>query len=136
MGTKAQQKKFLPLLLESKPARVTAAVIEPLINFDLSELTCQAKKKGAGYALSGKKCLVPLGTSAEKSLVYAALEGKPGYENVGGFIVERGQSGLTVAGRERNMGLAALDTVELELKDVEVGGEAVLAGGRAASSAN
>ena len=129
VGTEAQKKKYLPLLLEPKPARVTAAVIEPLINFDLSELTCQAKKKGAGYLLSGKKCLVPLGLTAEKFLVYAAVDGKPGYENVGGFIVEKGQSGLTVAGRERNMGLAALDTVELELKDVEVGGEAVLGGG-------
>lgn len=129
VGTEAQKKKYLPLLLETKPAPLTAAVIEPAISFDLSELACQAKKKGAGFLLSGKKCLVPLGSSAQSFLVYAAVDGKPGYENVAGFIVERGQKGLKIGGRERNMGLAGLDTVELELSEVEVGGDAVLAGG-------
>ena len=128
VGTDEQKKKYLPLLCQLQPAKLTAAVMEPLVNFDLSGLTCTAKAKGKGFVLNGRKCFVPLGGKAEKILVYAAKDGKPGYENVGGFIVERGQKGLTVGERERNMGLAALHTVELELQDVEVGAEAVLGG--------
>jgi len=127
-GTEEQKKKYLPLLCQAEPAKVTAAVLEPVIDCDLSALGCKAEKSGKGYKLSGSKCLAPMGSTAEKFLVYAAIDGKPGYENVGGFIVDRGQEGLTVGEREANMGLGALDTVPLTLEGVEVGGDEVLGG--------
>jgi alkylation response protein AidB-like acyl-CoA dehydrogenase len=102
--------------------------MEPVMNFDLSTLACTARKKGSGYVLSGKKCLVPMASTAETFLIYAAIDGKRGYENVCGFVVQRGQHGLSVGEREKNMGLASLDTVALELSDVQVGGNAVLGG--------
>jgi acyl-CoA dehydrogenase len=128
VGTEEQKKTNLPLVCQATPARVTAAVVEPVMQFDLSALASTARKKGAGYVLSGKKCFVPMGSTAERFLIYAAIDGKRGYENMGGFIVERGQRGIVIGERERNMGLAALDTVVLELSDVEVGGSAVLGG--------
>jgi alkylation response protein AidB-like acyl-CoA dehydrogenase len=127
-GTEEQKKKYLPLLNEATPAKLTAAVMEPGIEPDLSELKCVAKKSGSGYVITGKKCFVPLGGSAEKFLVYAAIDGKPGYENVGAFIVEKGAKGLTVSEREQNMGLLALETVSLDLAEVEVDMDAVVGG--------
>jgi len=126
-GTEEQKKAYLTKFAEASFLKATAAVVEPIMDFDPAALTCTAQKKGSGYTLSGKKCLVPLGASAELYLIYAALE-KPGYENVAGFIVEKGAKGLTVVGRERNMGLKALETAELSLENVEVPASARLGG--------
>ncbi len=126
-GTEAQKKEYLPKFADANFFKATAAVVEPTMDFDLSDLTCKAEKKSSGYVLNGKKCFVPLGTEAELFLVYASL-GQAGYENVGGFIVEKGAKGLTVSERERNMGLKALDTAELTLDNVEVSAEARLGG--------
>jgi acyl-CoA dehydrogenase len=129
-GTEEQKQKYLPLVCGGSPARLTAALVEPVLQFDASSLAATAALRGGRYVLSGKKCFVPLGGSADVFLVYAALEGRPGYEHVGGFIVERGKKGLAIGQRERNMGLKALDTVELECDQVEVGEEAVLGGAK------
>lgn len=128
VGTEEQKKKYLGLVCEAEPAPVTAAVMEPVVNFDLSELGCKAMKSGAGYKLTGAKCMAPMASTAEKFLVYAAVDGKPGYENVGGFIVDKGRKGLTVGERESYMGLDALDLAGLTLDNVEVGGDEVLGG--------
>jgi alkylation response protein AidB-like acyl-CoA dehydrogenase len=107
---------------------MTAAVMEPIMYFDPERMTVQAARSNGSWVLNGRKCFVPMGSSAEKFLVYAAREGRKGYEGVAGFLVDRNQLGLTVGGRERNMGLNALDTVELELKDVRLDPEAMLGG--------
>ena len=127
-GTDGQKAKYLPALNGPSPAALTAAVMEPTMNFDLSALATVAKKSGAGWTLDGKKCLVPLAATAERFLVYAAIDGQPGYENVGAFIVESGAAGLTVTERERWMGLGALPTAGLELAGVQVDAAARLGG--------
>jgi len=127
-GTDGQKQKYLPRFCEPKFVRATAALCEPALDFDLSALKTRADKKGAGYVLNGHKCLVPLGTSSEFYMVYAALDGKPGYENVAGFIVEKGAAGLKIIEREKNMGLKALETAELKLENLELPAESRLGG--------
>jgi len=118
-GTEEQKSKFLPMFAGGNFVKATAAVVEPAVDFDLAALTTTAQKKSGGYVLNGRKCFVPLGAQADHIIVYAAGE-KPGHENVCGYIVEKGAKGLTVAGREHNMGLKALETAELTLENVEV----------------
>ena len=129
-GTPEQLKHYLPLVCGGKPPCLTAAVMEPVMDFDPGRLACTAMSRNGSYLLTGGKCLVPMGSQAEKFLVYASIEGQKGYGNVGGFIVDRTQQGLTVSGRERNMGLNALDTVGIELREVVVDPEAVLGEGK------
>ena len=126
-GTQEQKEKYLTKFTESNFQKATAAVVEPLMDFDLAALSCSAKENGPGYVLNGRKCFVPLGTQADLYMVYAALD-KPGYENVAGFIVEKDATGLTLSERERNMGIKALDTVELTLENVKVAPDARLGG--------
>jgi acyl-CoA dehydrogenase len=126
-GTEEQKKKYLPLFTGGAFPKVTAAVLEPSMDFDVTELLTTATKKGSDYVLSGKKCLVPLGSSAELFLIYAR-EGGPGFENVQAFIVPRGAKGLTISEKEKNMGVKALDTVRLTLEAVEVPADAKLGG--------
>lgn len=127
-GTEEQKKKYLPKFCSEKFFPATSAVVEPFFDFDLAELKCKAEKKGDRYILNGEKCFVPLGLSAELFMIYASIDGKPGYENVGGFIVEKGSKGLTISEREKNMGIKALETAELKLTDLEVPVENQLGG--------
>ncbi|HNY66493.1 MAG TPA: acyl-CoA dehydrogenase family protein [Deltaproteobacteria bacterium] len=127
-GTPEQKKALLPLACGDSHPHLTAAVMEPFMLFDPAGMRTAAVRANGSYVLNGRKCLVPLGGTAEKFIVYAARDGQKGYENVLGLVVDRAQPGLTIGGRERNMGISALDTVELELEDVTVGGDAVLGG--------
>jgi acyl-CoA dehydrogenase len=126
-GTEEQKKKYLPLFTGDAFPRATAAVVEPTWDFDVTEMTVTAEKKGSGYVLSGKKCLIPLGNQADVFLVYAR-EGGPGFENVQGFLVPKDAAGLSVGKRERNMGVKALDTVGISLENVELPAESRLGG--------
>ena len=83
-------------------------------------LETRAKKAADGYVLNGAKCFVPNGSTAEHFLVYAREGDAEGFENVQAYIVPRSAAGLTVGAKEKNMGVHALDSVELTLKDVKV----------------
>ncbi|GAI86702.1 unnamed protein product, partial [marine sediment metagenome] len=71
----------------------------------------------------GEKCYVPLAASADLMLVYASEDGA-----TQGFIIENGTSGLEIGEREKNMGLKALATYELALKDCRIPKENRLGG--------
>jgi alkylation response protein AidB-like acyl-CoA dehydrogenase len=114
MGTDAQKKKYLPALCGGKFSPATAAFIEPRYNFDSAEFATTAKKNG-GYTLNGAKCYVPLAADAGYTLVYAR-EGKDNQC----FIVDKGARGLEVGEREKLMGIRALSTYKLSLKDCKV----------------
>lgn len=122
MGTDAQKKKYLPTVCGGKFSPATAAFIEPRFDFDPTEFATTAKKSG-GYILDGAKCYVPLAADAGIMLVYAR-EGKSNQC----FIVEKGTKGLTVGEREKLMGIKALPTYSVELKNCKVPAENRLGG--------
>ena len=122
MGTPEQKKKYLPAVCGGKFTAATAAFTEPRYDFDHHDLGTMAKKNGS-YALNGEKCFVPLAQDAAFTLVYAR-EGNSSQC----FIVEKGAKGLNIGEREKNMGIKALATYELSLKDCKVPAENKLGG--------
>jgi acyl-CoA dehydrogenase len=123
MGTETQRKQYLPLVCDEKYNAVTAALIEPHFGFDPYSLSTIARPDGNEYVLNGEKCYVPLAAEANFLLVYAAENGSSQ-----GFIIEKGTKGLEVGEREQNMGIKALATYELNLKDCRVPKENRLGG--------
>ena len=123
MGTETQRKKYLPLVCTEKYKAATAAFIEPRFGFDPYSLSTSARPEGNEYVLNGEKCYVPLAAEAGFILVYAAENGSSQ-----GFIIERGTKGLEIGEREKNMGIKALATYELSLKDCRVPKENRLGG--------
>ena len=115
MGTEEQKKKYLPIFCSEKYKAATAAIIEPRFDFDPYSLSTIAQPDGNGYVLNGGKCYVPLADSADLLLVYAAENG-----NSQGFIIEKGTKGLEIGEREKNMGIKALATYELILKNCRI----------------
>jgi alkylation response protein AidB-like acyl-CoA dehydrogenase len=128
-GTDAQKDKWLPRCTAAGFPRLTAALCEPSMDFDPTALGCRARKQDGDYVLDGRKCFVPNGGAAEAFLVYAREDDAEGFEHVQAFIVPRDASGLAVSDKEQNMGVHALDSVELTLSGVRlppaarVGGE-------------
>jgi acyl-CoA dehydrogenase len=110
-GTAEQKERILRPFTGGEFCAATAAVMEPRFGFDLGELATTAKRNNGNYVLAGTKCFVPLGGSAEQILTYArAADG-----SVSGFLVEKGTSGVKRIEREKNMGLKAIETDEVEL---------------------
>jgi acyl-CoA dehydrogenase len=123
MGTETQKKRYLPLFCAEKYKAATAALIEPRFGFDPYSLSTTAQPESNGYVLNGEKCYVPLAAEADLFLVYAARNGK-----IQAFIVEKGTKGLEIGEREKNMGIKALATYELSLKNCRVPKENQLGG--------
>ena len=125
IGTETQRKKYLPLVCDEKYKAATAALIEPHFGFDPYSLLTIAQPDGNEYVLNGEKCYVPLAAEADFLLVYAAENGSSQ-----GFIIEKGTKGLEIGERERNMGIKALVTYELSLKNCRVPKENRLGGSK------
>jgi len=123
MGTETQKQKHLPLFCGDKYKAATAALIEPRFDFDPSSLSTAARPDGNEYVLNGEKCYVPLAPEADSLLVYAAENGTSQ-----GFILEKGAKGLEVGEREKNMGIKALATYEITLRDCRIPAENRLGG--------
>ncbi len=118
MGTDTQRQKYLPLFSGDKYRTATAAVIEPRFGFDPYALSTTALPDGNDYVLNGEKCYVPLAAKADPLLVYAAESG-----TTQAFIVDEGTNGFKIGEREQNMGIRALATYEITLKDCRIPNE-------------
>jgi alkylation response protein AidB-like acyl-CoA dehydrogenase len=127
-GTDAQKDKWLPMCTAASFPKLTAALVEPNMDFDATALGCRARKEGGGYVLDGTKCFVPNGSSAETFLVYAREGEGEGFDTVQAFIVPRGLPGVSLGEKEKNMGVLALDSVELTLTGVKLPPEARVGG--------
>ncbi len=123
LGTDAQRHEVLPAYAGAQFTAGTAAVMEPRFNFDLQEMTTTATRQDGGFVLNGTKCYVPLAAAAEHTLVYAR-----GENGLSAFIVPRGAPGVRIAERERNMGLKALATYEIQIEHCTVPASAQLTG--------
>lgn len=125
MGTETQRQKYLPLFCGDKYKAATAALIEPRFDFDPSSLSTAARLDGNEYVLDGEKCYVPLAAEADSLLVYAAENGTSQ-----AFVVDKATKGLEVGEREKNMGIKALATYEITLRDCRIPKENRLGGER------
>jgi len=123
MGTETQKQRHLPLFCGDKYKAATAALIEPRFDFDPSSLSTAAQLDGNEYVLNGQKCYVPLAAEADSLLIYAAENGASQ-----GFVIGKGTKGLEIGEREKNMGIKALATYEITLRDCHIPAENRLGG--------
>jgi len=128
MGSDEQRKRYLGSFGGEKFAAGAAAIIEPRFDFDLGDMSAIARRDGGGYVLNGQKCCVPLARESSEILVYARMDQESGLSGIGGFVIAQDTDGVTISEREKNMGLKALATYELELKDCRVDNEKRLGG--------
>lgn len=134
-GTEEQKQRLLPGFTGAAFRAATAAVVEPSVHFDLSDLATTATPEQRGFRLRGRKAFVPLADGSDTLLVYARRTDRPvsgdvreGYRAVEAFLLERAIPGVEIGPPEKNMGIKGLRTHEVALDDVEVAHEARLGG--------
>jgi len=122
-GSEEQKKTYIPPVIEMEWKAYTAALIEPVFDFDPQALETKATKKGKDILLKGEKIYVPYALGAEMLLVYADLDGK-----TQAFIVPGDAEGLSVGERQETLGIHAVPLYKLKLEDVKIPAENQLNG--------
>jgi acyl-CoA dehydrogenase len=114
-GANSQQSHYLPQFCDEAFPHATAALVEPVIQFDPADLATTAVRVGDSYQLTGQKSFVPLAAEAKLFLIYAQENGL-----TQAFLVPADSPGLTVGERVQMMGVQALATYRLHLDTVPV----------------
>jgi alkylation response protein AidB-like acyl-CoA dehydrogenase len=119
-GSDAQRAALLPGLIDAPECAGTLALVEPRFDSDPYRPALAAKRDGAGWILSGAKCLVPFGESARHVLALASDS-----DGLAAFVVPRDAAGLR-ATREAYQGVRALPLAELAFESVRLPADARL----------
>jgi len=119
-GTEEQKEEWLPKFCGEKYYAATSALMEPRITFDPVSLNTTVEMGSDTMVLNGSKCMVPLAGQAEQILVYATTAKGSGPASVEAIIVDKDTPGMTIGGREKNMGLRPLPLFPVTFKDCEV----------------
>jgi alkylation response protein AidB-like acyl-CoA dehydrogenase len=114
-GSDKQKEQYLEQFCDEKFPKATAALVEPVVQFDPAELKTTAVKEGDNFVINGKKTYVPLAKEAEIFLVYADENG-----TTQAYIVPADTPGIKVGKRVKLMGMQALETYEVAFENVIV----------------
>jgi alkylation response protein AidB-like acyl-CoA dehydrogenase len=114
-GNDKQKEEYLGTFCDEKFPKATAALVEPVVQFDPAELKTTAVKEGDNFVINGKKTYVPLAKDAELFLVYAEENG-----TTQAYIVPGNTPGIKVGQRVKLMGIQALETYEVTFENVTV----------------
>ena len=113
-GSPAQREKYLPKLASGEWVGAFG-LTEPNSGSDPGSMQSRAKKSKTGYVLSGSKSWITHAPVADVLVVWAKLD-----DRIRGFILERGDKGLTTPKIEGKFSLRASVTGEIVLNDVEI----------------
>jgi acyl-CoA dehydrogenase len=125
-GTEEQKEEYLPRFAVDE-FFASAALVEPVWNFDPAALKTVAQRSNGRYVITGRKSYVVLDDKIENHLLLLyALDESAGTTQA--FLVERSAPGIRVEERERGMGLGALRYHQVTFDEVEVAAGARLGG--------
>src|SRR5436190_5685972 len=123
-GNDEQRRTLLPPLASGE-ALGCYALTEPGVGSDPGSLETRAERDGDGWALTGQKIFITLGTWAAYALVFART-GEAGSRGITCFVVPTDTPGFEARPIKGKLGLRAQDTGELFLDGVRVPGAARL----------
>lgn len=110
-----QRRRHLPLLSRTKIGAF--AISEEQAGSDAFALSTTARAVPGGYLLTGRKRWTSNAAHADLFLVFADDADGGG---IGGYLVERDASGLSVVPRTEQLGVRAASTADLVLEEVHV----------------
>ena len=118
-GETPQKKLAAALVLAGdKPA---ICITEPEAGSAATQMTTRADKRGDHYVINGGKHWITGGGVSKLHLIFARVFNEHGREQgIGGFIAQRGDSGLSIGTREPTMGLRGIPETEILFDDLQV----------------
>jgi butyryl-CoA dehydrogenase len=124
-GTEEQKKTYIPKLA-SGAAVGCFALSEPGTGSDAAALTCQGRKDGAGYVISGAKNWITNGPVADVVVLFVTLDTKKGHKGVSAFVHPLPFPGVTRGKPEDKLGIRGSPTCGLMYDQVKLGPEHLL----------
>ncbi len=124
-GDNDQKSAWLPRCTEADFPNVSAALVEPVYQFDPNGLATTAERDDDGYTIQGTKTYVPLAQDAQVFLVFAQERNR-----TQAFIVPADTPGVQVAERVMMMGARALPLFTVHFRGVRVPAANRLGGAR------
>ncbi|MGH2567017.1 MAG: acyl-CoA dehydrogenase, partial [Bacteroidota bacterium] len=118
-GSDKQKDKYLRDLASGKKLGAFA-LSEPEAGSDATNQRTTAQREGDYYLLNGIKNFITNGANADVVLVMASTDRSKGHKGVSAFIVEKSFPGLSVAKKEKKLGIRSSDTVSLAFADCRV----------------
>lgn len=120
-GTSAQKEKYLP---ELAGGRLVAAfaLSEPMAGSHAAALTCRAIRDGSLYVISGEKCFVTNGPTADVFIIIARTK-EGGGDPFTAFIVERDTPGLQVGSSREKTCIRTSPMGDVRLEDCRIPAE-------------
>jgi len=113
-GSPAQREKYLPQLASGEWIGAFG-LTEPGAGSDPGGMLSRAQRSKTGFVLSGAKSWITHAPVADVFVVWAKLD-----EKIRGFILERGDKGLSTPKIEGKFSLRASATGEIVMNDVEI----------------
>ena len=121
-GSAAQKEKYLPRLASGEWIGCFG-LTEPEAGSDPGAMQARAKESADGYVLSGTKTWITHAPVAQVFIVWAKLE-----DRIRGFVLERGDKGLSTPKIEGKFSLRASVTGQIVMEDVAVPKDRLLPG--------
>ena len=118
-GTDEQKRHFLPGLRTGRLIGAHA-LTEPEAGSDAFSLTTRAERRGDGYVLNGRKCLITMAPLADVALVFASTNPAAGKWGISAFLVERGTPGFRAEPVQQKMGLRTVPIGQLAFDECVV----------------
>jgi glutaryl-CoA dehydrogenase len=123
-GSAAQKEKYLPRLAKGEWIGAFG-LTEPGAGSDPGGMQSRAKKTADGYVLSGTKTWITHAPVADVFVIWARLD-----DGIHGFILERGDKGLSTTKIEGKFSLRASATGEIAMDDVAIPADRLLPGAK------
>ena len=127
-GSEAQKKTYLPRLASGEWIGAFG-LTEPDSGSDPGSMRTRARAVKDGFILSGSKTWITHAPIADVLVVWAKLE-EGGKDTIRGFVVERGDKGLSTPKIEGKFSLRAGVTGEIVLADIAIPAGRMLPGAR------
>ncbi len=124
-GSEAQKMKYLPKLATGEYIGCFG-LTEPNSGSDPASLATKAAIVDGGYQLNGSKMWITNSPIADIFIIWAKLKDEKGKEQIRGFILEKGMTGLTAPKIEGKFSLRASITGEIVMNNVFVPSENML----------
>src|SRR5436305_13047396 len=105
-----------------------ALPISPSTFFAVMAIATTAKKVDGGYLINGAKQFITNGGIADLHVIFANTDPSAGAAGIAGFVVEKGNPGLTMGRKEKKLGVRASHTAQVILQDCFVPTENRLGG--------
>ncbi|MCW2622370.1 MAG: acyl-CoA dehydrogenase domain protein, partial [Frankiales bacterium] len=127
-GTAEQKERFLRPLAEGR-TMFSYALSEPEAGSDVASMRTKAVRDGDGWVLDGVKRWITNAGVSDTYVVFAVTDpnARRG-ENIGAFVVEKSDPGVSFGAPEHKLGIKGSPTREVYLDGVRLAGDRLLGG--------